>query len=411
MWRLLLPGLLLGLSASAVAATEQWVIVMRHGVRAPTQSVPTQSAWTRKALPDWPVGRGELTPRGAALLTAQWQALGQQAREAGLLPGQGCPPPGGVHVRADTDERTQASAAALLQGLAPGCGLKFAVRSEKTTDPLFHPVKAGVCRYDRQQVTAALQPQLPGLQQTLQPSLQALQMAGGCCTPSLCQSLDAAGRCVLPLLPSRIHVSADRQQVSLHGGLGIAASLAENLLLTAAEWPQGVPAGVLGVTAEQLPALLPAHAAAFRFVNGSEPVARPNGSALLDQVLRTLQDPQAAPLTVLVGHDTNIANLAGLLDLHWHISPYARDEIPPGSGLLFRRRSDLQEGEQVSIAFFTPSLASLTRPDIREERPQASHLPVPGCGGKDCPARGFALLGAGQVDPGCVPPAQATTLR
>ena len=59
MWRLLLPGLLLGLSASAVAATEQWVIVMRHGVRAPTQSVPTQSAWTRKALPDWPVGRGE----------------------------------------------------------------------------------------------------------------------------------------------------------------------------------------------------------------------------------------------------------------------------------------------------------------------------------------------------------------
>ena len=33
-----------------------------------------------------------------------------------------------------------------------------------------------------------------------------------------------------------------------------------------------------------MPALLPAHAAAFRFVNGSEPVARPNGSALLDQV-------------------------------------------------------------------------------------------------------------------------------
>ncbi|WP_227460201.1 hypothetical protein, partial [Laribacter hongkongensis] len=45
--------------------------------------------------------------------------------------------------------------------------------------------------------------------------------------------------------------------------------------------------------------------------------------------------------------------------------------------------------------FFAAPLASLTRPDIREERPQASRLPVPGCGGKDCPARGFALLGAG----------------
>ncbi len=50
----------------------------------------------------------------------------------------------------------------------------------------------------------------------------------------------------------------------------------------------------------------------------------------------------------------------------------------PDSGLLFRRRNDPQEGEQVSIAFFTPSLASLTHPDIREERPQASRLPVPG---------------------------------
>ena len=410
MLRFVLPGLLLGLPASVMAA-EQWVIVMRHGVRAPTQSVSTQSGWTRKALPDWPVGLGELTPRGAALLTAHWQAIGRQAREAGLLPGQGCPSPGAVHVRADTDERTQASAAALLPGLAPGCGLTFSVLPGKAVDPLFHPVKAGICRYDRQQVTAALQPQLPGLQRVLQPSLQALQMASGCCAPSLCQSLDASGHCVLPRLPSRVHVSADRQRVSLEGGMGIASGLAENLLLTAAEWPQGVPAGVLGVTVEQLPTLLPAHAAAFRLVNGSEPVARPNGSALLDRVIRILQDPQAAPLTVLVGHDTNIANLAGLLDLHWHLTPYARDEIPPGSGLLFRRWQSPQGNDRVSIVFFTPSLTTLTHPDIREERPQSNLLRVPGCEGDACPAGGLSLLGAGQIDPACIPQDRATTPR
>lgn len=107
---------------------------------------------------------------------------------------------------------------------------------------------------------------------------------------------------------------------------GRIAAAAENLLLTAAEWPQGVPAGVLGVTAEQLPALLPAHAAAFRFVNGSEPVARPNGSALLGQVLRTLQDPQAAPLARCWSDTIPISpTLPVLLDLHWHVSPYARD--------------------------------------------------------------------------------------
>ena len=49
------------------------VVLSRHGVRSPTQSSETLESWSRKDWPEWPVKRGELTPRGAKLVTAMWE--------------------------------------------------------------------------------------------------------------------------------------------------------------------------------------------------------------------------------------------------------------------------------------------------------------------------------------------------
>lgn len=38
--------------------------------------------------------RGELTPRGAKLVTAMWEQEAAFLREAGLLPSKGCPEAG-----------------------------------------------------------------------------------------------------------------------------------------------------------------------------------------------------------------------------------------------------------------------------------------------------------------------------
>jgi len=40
-------------------------------------------------------------------------------------------------------------------------------------------------------------------------------------------------------------------------------------------------------------------------------------------------------LIVIVGHDTNITNIAGMLDLFWLIPGYQRDDTPPGGALVF----------------------------------------------------------------------------
>jgi Histidine acid phosphatase. len=49
------------------------VVLSRHGVRSPTQSSETLESWSRKDWPEWPVKRGELTRRGASLVSAIWE--------------------------------------------------------------------------------------------------------------------------------------------------------------------------------------------------------------------------------------------------------------------------------------------------------------------------------------------------
>ena len=59
------------------------VVLSRHGVRSPTQSSETLGSWSRKDWPEWPVKRGELTPRGAKQVNAMWEQQAAFLREAG----------------------------------------------------------------------------------------------------------------------------------------------------------------------------------------------------------------------------------------------------------------------------------------------------------------------------------------
>ena len=62
-------------------------MLTRHGVAAPADDNQLPRI-TGKAWPQWPVGPGQLSPRGAGLLTAQWASLRALYLEAGLLPAQ-----------------------------------------------------------------------------------------------------------------------------------------------------------------------------------------------------------------------------------------------------------------------------------------------------------------------------------
>ncbi|RZJ37672.1 MAG: histidine-type phosphatase, partial [Brevundimonas sp.] len=111
-------------SANPEARLERVVMLMRHGVRPPTKAMVTPPGVAAQDWPGWPVDWGELTPHGydAVRLLGQWDR--HHWADQGLLAAEGCPAAGQVHLAASSKSRTQATARALAEGLAPGCPLE-----------------------------------------------------------------------------------------------------------------------------------------------------------------------------------------------------------------------------------------------------------------------------------------------
>ena len=208
------------------------VVLSRHGVRSPTQSSETLESWSRKDWPEWPVKRGELTPRGAKLVTAMWEQEAAFLREAGLLPSKGCPEAGTIAVRADRDQRTRVTGEAVLEGLAPGCGFKPIVNETDHPDPLFHPLEAGYCALDpsvvRKEIPVGA---IEGLEQSLSGPIGELAAILGPASPEFCRKHQLPEGCTVADVPTRLTLAKDNRTVHLDGKLGTASSAAEIMLL------------------------------------------------------------------------------------------------------------------------------------------------------------------------------------
>ncbi|MDE7371027.1 MAG: histidine-type phosphatase, partial [Desulfovibrio sp.] len=280
-------GLLLppGPQAPAYAAADDGgrlvkaVVLSRHGVRAPTQKHKILESWSQRVWPVWPVKRGDLTPRGGELVTAMWGNLGADFRKEGILPANLCQRPADVYVRADTDERTRATARALLDALAPDCRLGFAVTSDHV-DPLFHPVKAGLYTFDpigaATDILTMTNGGLGQLQDDLATPLALVGRISAPVSPELCSHFGLPQDCALSDIPNAVSVAPDGRDVGITGSLAIASSLAEIFLLEYGEWP-GVAAGWGQVTAPTLRQVLPVHARVFDVVNRAPLVAWARG--------------------------------------------------------------------------------------------------------------------------------------
>lgn len=329
------------------------VVLSRHGVRAPTQSDKVLSLWSQKAWPVWPVAKGDLTPRGARLVTAMWENLQPMLVEYGILQSGECPSEKKIYVRADVDERTKATAAAILKGIAPDCRLGFAV-AKGPIDPLFHPVKAGLYRYDAIPAATAVLGMTNGglerLQDEFSGALALLGRISGSPSASLCSRFALMPKCQLEDLPNAVSISADGSGIRLVGGLGVASSMAEIFLLEYGQWPD-TPAGWGEVDGSVLSQLLPVHARIFDIVNRAPVVAWANGSSLLMEMANALlgshpdERVNEASLVVFVGHDTNIANVGALLDFYWQAHGYPPNGIPPAGAIFLElwEKAGIQE--------------------------------------------------------------------
>ena len=84
---------------------------------------------------------------------------------------------------------------------------------------------------------------------------------------------------------------------------------------------------------------------------------------------------------VLTGHDTNLSNIAGTLNLNWIIDG-RRDDTPPGGALLFELRQLPDSSYQVSLSI-TPrrrleQMRNVT-PLTLDTPPARANIFIPGC--------------------------------
>lgn len=355
-------------AAPAAAQTlhlEHAVLLMRHGVRPPTSAPALSPALAPSPWPSWDVPPGYLTAHGAAAVTL----LGAYDRIlfAQLAPGP-CPD---VMIYADVDERTLKTGEAYAEGFAPGCALAVG-HAATAKDPLFSPMVTGT-QVDSEAVKAAMLAAAGG-------DAGAPMRAHRALFNQMQEILSPHGGSFLAL-PNGITIAAPGQIPKLKGALGEGSSAAEDFLL---EYLDGKPMKEVAwgrADAAEVAALLEMHPLAYTVTARPKPIAEATAAPLAHRILDGLTG--GTKFTVLVGHDTNQAELGGLLDLHWAPAGYPADDIPPGGGIIFSLLSDAAGHQYVTATYQVQSMAQIRHltPLSKAHGPELLPLAIPGCGG------------------------------
>lgn len=358
------------------------IAVVRHGIRAPTDPPQALAVYSTDPWPAWPVTPGELTGQGSRLMHSVGTWYRADLSRAGLHLDNCAALRAGFKMITDTTQRNLDSAASMLDGLAPDCGLHYHALPVGHKDPLFRGVSE--TRHVTVKVTT-LSPPTQAALRTLQETLL------GCSGPGCLAQARAKGKTVL--------VGASPEK-ALH----LAGTLSENLML---EYAQGMPLDKVGwgrLGADGIAWIITLHNASFDLRKGPQGPASARDGNMLAHITATLERvagkssdlaslvPTGGKALVLVGHDTDLATQAGLLGVDWH-QVAQPDDYPPG-GMLIYQLLDADGHYFVRVRVALPTLTGLRAANV--VMPGGLHqatVPLPGCGGGEvCPLARFEAL-------------------
>jgi 4-phytase/acid phosphatase len=385
----LAAGPLQARTAPPAPRLERVVILMRHGVRPPTKSAAALAPLADHTWPGddaWGAAPGELTPHGVAAIRLQAARLRHAYADLGLIPAEGSIA-SQILIWADSaDQRTRETAKALAQGLSPITPLETASRPAGEPDPLFDSLGVAGCALDPDQALAAVKARGP--LETAQ-TVAATARLQAILAPKACAG--GAGACLAGLSK----LSADERGVKISGPLATAATVSEDLLL---EYENGLPMDQVGwgrLAAGDLDGVLAAQARSSDLTRATPYIGVRRGGLLARFILAALTDQPTAPgapgvradqrLIILVGHDTNLSNIAGAFGLSWTL-PGQPDPTAPGTALAFERWRDPATGQallRVRVFYQTPD-------QVRGLEPAASPPVVVSPG--SCPVGGTCRL-------------------
>lgn len=397
------------------------IVLSRHGVRSPLSSKADLDKFSAAPWPKWEVAPGILTAHGYELMKifGAWDRV--KFSRKGLLAPAGCGDAEHITILADTDQRTRETGKALAEGMFPGCDIPVHSQPDGVTDPLFLPRKAGIGHPDPALITAAVAGRIGGnpanLTDTYRPQLAALdRILSGCghlpANPHRTSIFD---------IPTSLRPGTAESPVSARGPLITASTLIENLLL---EYTQGMSEADTGwgcLDGSTLRFIMQANVASWDYGDRTPAFARTYASNLIDHIRSTMeQSVTGKPITgaigkpgdrmlILVGHDTDIATVAGALGIDW-IADGRADDSPAGGALVFELWRSPKAGSFVRVEFTSQTLEQMRDSELLTPANPPAEAPifVPACSGPDLSCRwdSFSAAMRQATDPGYV-----TTLR
>jgi 4-phytase / acid phosphatase len=317
-------------------------------------------------------------------------------------------------------------AIALAAGMMPACGLGTQTVGDRK-DPLFSPLAAGIGNPDRARAVASISGRIganpDALAGVYKPAFDTLrELLFGCAPGTSCPAEEKPGKRSVLKQPSSLETSKGDHAPDLRGPLRIGSTLSEDFLLEYINGMEGKDLGWGRLDAGKLLEIMRLHAAYADLERQTPYVARLQGSNLLSHVLRSMEQAVKASavkgslgevgdrILIIVGHDTNISNIAGMLGINWLLDGYQPNDTPPGSALVFELWQQGEAEVVVSTYYVAQSLEQMRKalPLTLDSPPLKSPIFVSGCSTADqrmtCPWKVFQHTLENAIDPAFVKP-------
>lgn len=362
---------------------EQVLMMSRHNLRAPLADNGSVLAQvTKKAWPKWEVPGGQLTTKGGVLEVYMGRYTREWLAQQGLVKEGECPSSDDIYAYANSLQRTVATAQFFITGAFPGCDIPVSHQDEMgSMDPVFNPVITNDSEEFNKQALAAINAE--GEKLALKPAFQRLEKIIDYKNSAAC---NGKKQCDLSSTNQNQFSADNGKEPNVSGPLKVGNSLVDAFTL---QYYEGFPMEQVAwgqiKTPEQWQELAAIKNGYQDALFTSPAVAHEVAAPLVDYIRSMLvdQDKASAPkVTLMVGHDSNIASLLTALDFKPYDLPGQNEQTPIGGMVQFQRWHDKKNDKElvkVEYVYQTSGQLRDAEPLSLDNPPKRVTLQMAGC--------------------------------
>ncbi len=244
----------------------------------------------------------------------------------------------------------------------------------------------------------------------------------GCKPGTKCPPAGADSKLSLLTMPTSLGPAKGDKLAEMKGPIATASTLAEDFLL---EYTNGMTGKDLGwgrLDAAKLNQIMSLHIAYSDLLRRTPYIGRASASNMLSHILKSMEQAITAKpvpgamgkpgdrVLFLAGHDGNVSNIAGTLDLSWLLPGYQPNDTPPGGAIFFELWRQPGGEYQVRTYYTAQTLTQMhdALPLTPEAPPAVAPLFLQGCSeagpGMPCSWKAFQHKVETAIDPTMVKP-------